>query len=40
MEEIVVTRLWMGGVVAMMMLFGVVAVIGYVKSKRHEDRDG
>jgi len=29
MEEIVVTRLWMAGVVGAMVVFGVIALIGY-----------
>ena len=29
MEELEVTRYWMAGVVGMMLLFGVVAAIGY-----------
>ncbi len=29
MEEIVVTRLWMAGVVAAMVVFGIIALIGY-----------
>ena len=31
MDEIVVTRLWMAGVVAMMLVFGVVAVVGVLR---------
>ncbi len=31
MEEIVVTRLWMAGVVAIMAIFGVIALIGYLR---------
>jgi len=34
MEEIVVTRLWMAGVVAAMVVFGVIALIGY---RRHDN---
>lgn len=30
MEELEVTRLWMGGVVGMMVVFAVVATVGYV----------
>jgi len=33
MEEIVVTRLWMGGVVAMMLVFGVIAMFGHFGRK-------
>lgn len=37
MEEIVVTRLWMAGVVSMMAVFAVIAVIGYWRQKSAED---
>lgn len=40
MDEIVVTRLWMAGVVAMMLVFGVTAVIGVVRQKRKQDTEG
>lgn len=33
MEELQVTQLWMGGVVLMMMVFGVLAVTGYFLRK-------
>jgi hypothetical protein len=41
MEEIVVTRLWMAGVVTMMAVFAIIALIGYLrlKSNRNPDRD-
>ena len=43
MEEIVVTRLWMGGVVAMMVVFAAIAVIGNLRqqsgSKPAADQD-
>ena len=29
MEEIVVTRLWMAGVVTAMVIFGIAALVGY-----------
>ena len=29
MEEIVVTRLWMAGVVGAMLVFGIIALVGY-----------
>lgn len=31
MEEVVVTRLWMAGVVGAMLVFGIVALIGYMR---------
>lgn len=33
MDEIVVTRLWMAGVVSMMAVFAIIAVIGYLRQK-------
>lgn len=33
MEEIVVTRLWMAGVVSMMAIFAIIAVIGYWRKR-------
>ena len=33
MEELAVTRLWMAGVVGMMALFGLVALVGYLRQK-------
>ena len=33
MDEIVVTRLWMAGVVAMMVVFGVVAIVGVLRQR-------
>ncbi len=33
MEDLVVTRLWMAGVVAMMIVYGVIALVGYLKSR-------
>jgi hypothetical protein len=34
MEEIVVTRLWMAGVVAIMIIFGVCALVGYLRQDK------
>lgn len=34
MEEMVVTRIWMAGVVTMMVVFAVIAVVGYRRKKR------
>ena len=36
MEELVVTRLWMAGVVGMMAIFGVVSAVGYARLKARE----
>jgi len=33
MEEIVVTRLWMAGVVAMMAIFAAIAVVGHYRQQ-------
>jgi len=33
MEEIVVTRLWMAGVVGMMLIFAAIAVVGHFRQK-------
>jgi hypothetical protein len=33
MDEIVVTRLWMAGVVAMMLMFGITALVGIARQK-------
>lgn len=35
-DELQVTQLWMAGVVGMMLVFGVVAGVGYVKRKSRE----
>jgi hypothetical protein len=37
MEEIVVTRLWMAGVVAAMLVFGIIALIGYRRQNSNSD---
>lgn len=37
MEELVVTQLWMGGVVLMMLVFGVLALVGYFLRKSREN---
>jgi len=37
MEEVVVTRLWMAGVVAAMLVFGLVALIGYMRQSDKQD---
>lgn len=33
MEELIVTRIWMAGVVAMMLAFGIVALVGWRRGK-------
>ena len=40
MEELVVTRVWMGGVVAMMLVFAVIAVVGYFRYRRRNGNQG
>jgi hypothetical protein len=37
MEEIVVTRLWMAGVVGAMVVFGIIALIGYHRQNANTD---
>lgn len=39
MDEIIVTRLWMAGVVAMMVVFGVVAVVGVLRQGRDSESE-
>lgn len=34
MEEVIVTRLWMAGVVGMMLVFATIAVVGLVKQNK------
>ena len=34
MDELLVGRLWMLGVLSMMFLFGVIALVGFVRAKR------
>jgi len=36
MEELVVTRLWMAGVVGMMLVFAIIALVGYTIRQRRE----
>lgn len=40
MDELVVTRLWMAGVVGAMVVFGIAALIGYLKQAKsgHDDQ--
>ena len=40
MDEIIVTRLWMAGVVAMMVVFGVVAIIGVLRQGGDSGSEG
>lgn len=40
MEELVVTRVWMAGVVAMMLVFGVTAIVGVMRQKNRQDDEG
>ncbi len=39
MEELTVTTFWMGGVVAMMLIFGAIAVVGLYQQKRAQKND-
>ncbi len=36
MDDAAVTQAWMAGVVGMMLLFGVAALIGYVKKPKNQ----
>lgn len=36
MAELEVTRIWMGGVVSMMLVFGTIALVGYLKYRRRQ----
>jgi hypothetical protein len=40
MDEIVVTRLWMAGVVAMMLVFGITALVGLARQKNSDKTKG
>ncbi len=40
MDEIVVTRLWMAGVVAMMLVFGITALVGLARQKNDDTKSG
>ena len=35
MEELFVTRLWMAGVVAAMVIFGIIALIGHLRQTKN-----
>ena len=37
MNELVVARVWMAGVFIMMLVFGIISFIGYLKQKRMKD---
>ncbi len=39
MEELSVTGIWMAGVVAMMLVFGIIALVGVQRNKRHDNDD-
>ncbi|WP_277345608.1 hypothetical protein [Pseudomaricurvus alkylphenolicus] len=39
MEELAVTRLWMGGVVVMMLVFAGIAFVGVLLEKQEEKHD-
>lgn len=34
MAELEVTRIWMGGVVSMMLVFAVIALVGYLRYRK------
>ena len=37
MAELEVTRIWMGGVVSMMLVFAVIAFLGYLKHRQRQN---
>ena len=37
MEEMTVTAVWMGGVVAMMLVMGVIAIVGLYREKNNKE---
>jgi len=39
MEDIVVTRLWMAGVVGAMVVFGLIALVGVLRQKDSQAED-
>lgn len=40
MDELVVTRFWMGGVIAVMVIFALIALVGHFRSGKKKDRTG
>lgn len=40
MEELAITRIWMAGVVSMMLVFGALALVGYLSARKREKKDG
>lgn len=36
MAELEVTRIWMGGVVSMMLVFAAIALVGYLQYRRRQ----
>ena len=39
MAELEVTRIWMGGVVSMMLVFAVIAFVGYLRYRKRTDKE-
>ena len=39
MDDMLVGKLWMAGVLAMMSLFGIFALVGYVRAKKAGELD-
>jgi hypothetical protein len=39
MEELEVTKYWMAGVVGMMLVFGIIAIVGWLKHGKDEADD-
>ena len=40
MEDLFVTRLWMAGVVGAMAVFGIIALVGYLRGSKDENSHG
>ena len=34
MEDVIVTRFWMAGVIAVMALYAAIAIVGYLRNRR------
>jgi len=39
MDELAVTTLWMSGVVAMMLVFGAITLVGLYRQKKNQSND-
>lgn len=39
MEDLIVTKFWMAGVMGMMLVYGSIALFGYFRKKRKSNRE-